>query len=142
MRAHRCPPCDRWKAARNRGLGVRRAGGRLPRNRDDSRVGGPDDRLMATRSHERSEQALEQFRGSAVHETQVDETLRLVTPVAHVKHLVQLGPEEAEVGRGNDVIPRRRLHAAPVNSAANGGVYVIMSSETRRTMSTPVTSDE
>src|SRR2546425_13327208 len=54
---------------------------------------------MATRSHERSEQALEQFRGSAVHETQVDETLRLVAPVAHVKHLVQLGPEEAEVGR-------------------------------------------
>src|SRR2546425_11993858 len=54
---------------------------------------------MATRSRERSEQALEQFRGSAVHETQVDETLRLVTPVAHVKHLVQLGPEEAEVGR-------------------------------------------
>src|SRR5436309_1876823 len=48
---------------------------------------------------------------------------------------------EDEMRRGHNMIPGRRFHAAPVNSAANGGAYDIMSSETRRTMSTPVTSD-
>src|SRR5207249_809110 len=53
----------------------------------------------------------------------------------------EVGRSKDEVRRGDDVIPGRGLHAAPINSAANGGVYVIMSCETRRTMSTPVTSD-
>src|SRR5207244_13565892 len=51
------------------------------------------------------------------------------------------GPQD-EVGRGDNMVARRRLHAGPASCAAKGGVYDIMSSETRRIMSTPPPSDE
>ena len=46
-----------------------------------------------------------------------------------------------EVGRGDDVVPRVGLHAAPARAAAKGGTYDIMSSDTWRIISTPPTSD-
>src|SRR6266705_918966 len=63
-------------------------------------------------------------------------------PVVRKSNHDEIGGTQDKVRCGDNMVPRRGLHAAPVNSATKGGVYVIMSSETRRTMSTPVTSDE